>query len=313
MIEATERRIVPAPFDGFLDQVYIDPNDPVVANETVLAQMDTSELSLSLAQATADRNQKFKENDLAMSQGEFNQAQIAQAQVESFDAQIRRLEYQRSKAKIKSPLTGVVITGDLRRQEGAPLQRGDVMFEVAPLESLRAKLYLPEKRIADVLAAQLLFSIGFGIEDDLSNGSISEELRQAFENHGNPLSKEATVMVEEEDRRWRITDQGTSYSVETQTNALQISFTLVGTLASRSDPGQYIPFEIERINPVAEVVDQNNVFQIRARLRLDQVKDPGQWLRPGIEGVAKIDLGRRRYAWLWTREPVNWIRMKLWL
>jgi hypothetical protein len=32
-----------------------------------------------------------------------------------------------------------------------------------------------------------------------------------------------------------------------------------------------------------------------------------------MEGVAKIDLGRRSYAWIWTRRIVNWVRMKLWL
>jgi hypothetical protein len=36
------------------------------------------------------------------------------------------------------------------------------------------------------------------------------------------------------------------------------------------------------------------------------------WLRPGMEGVAKVDIGRAPYGYLWTRDLVNWIRMRLW-
>jgi hypothetical protein len=32
-----------------------------------------------------------------------------------------------------------------------------------------------------------------------------------------------------------------------------------------------------------------------------------------MEGVAKIRIGRRTYAYLWTRKLVNWVRMKLWI
>ena len=29
-------------------------------------------------------------------------------------------------------------------------------------------------------------------------------------------------------------------------------------------------------------------------------------------GVAKVDIEKRRYAWIWTRQLVNWVRMRLW-
>ena len=32
-----------------------------------------------------------------------------------------------------------------------------------------------------------------------------------------------------------------------------------------------------------------------------------------MEGVAKIDIDKRPYAWIWTRKIINWVRMKLWL
>ncbi len=83
---------------------------------------------------------------------------------------------------------------------------------------------------------------------------------------------------------------------------------LRGELVATGAPGREIPFIVERINPVAEVVEQENVFKVRVRL-LDI--DPG-WMRPGLEGVAKIDIGDRSHGWLLTRKLVNWVRMKLW-
>jgi hypothetical protein len=36
-------------------------------------------------------------------------------------------------------------------------------------------------------------------------------------------------------------------------------------------------------------------------------------MRSGMEGIAKVDVGPRRYIWIWTRPIVNWVRMRLWI
>ena len=81
-----------------------------------------------------------------------------------------------------------------------------------------------------------------------------------------------------------------------------------GKLATASYPGQPIKFVVERINPMAEVVSQRNVFKVRVRLL-----ETYPWMRPGMEGVAKVSVGKRPYIWIWTRKITNWIRMELWL
>ncbi len=82
----------------------------------------------------------------------------------------------------------------------------------------------------------------------------------------------------------------------------------VGELASTTYPGVKIPFTVERVDPMAAVVDQKNVIKVRVRLHRRE-----SWMRPGLAGVAKIDLGRRSYAFLISRRFVNWLRMKLWV
>ena len=59
----------------------------------------------------------------------------------------RRIEQD---ANIASPIARRVITGDLKKQIGAPVKTGDAMFIVAPIDSLRAEISVPEDQIADV-------------------------------------------------------------------------------------------------------------------------------------------------------------------
>ena len=85
-----------------------------------------------------------------------------------------------------------------------------------------------------------------------------------------------------------------------------------GQLAAVGRPDVRIDFVVERVNPVAEVVEQRNVFRVRARLEGLDLQQKHQFLLTGMEGVAKVDIDRRTYAWLWSRRLVNWLRMKLW-
>ncbi len=72
-------------------------------------------------------------------------------------------------------------------------------------------------------------------------------------------------------------------------------------------PDRPIEVEVESITPVTRAAEGRNYFRVEALLDDDQ-----GMLRPGMEGVAKITVGERRYAWIWTRELVNWLRLATW-
>ncbi|MHC4482436.1 MAG: efflux RND transporter periplasmic adaptor subunit [Planctomycetota bacterium] len=235
VLEATYQQIVPAPFDGYIKSVSVEVGDMVEADETALAELDTAELRLQLAAAKAERAGYLKQVAAAMRDGETAQAQIAQANSDKVEAQIDLLNYLINHARIISPISGTVVKGDLKREIGAPVKTGDVLFEVTPLEALRAELMVPEDQIFDIKLGQK------------------------------------------------------------------------GRLATASYPAQRIKFVVERINPMAEVANKRNVFKVRVRLL-----ETRPWMRPGMEGVAKVSIGKRRYVWIWTRRVVNWLRMKLW-
>lgn len=80
-----------------------------------------------------------------------------------------------------------------------------------------------------------------------------------------------------------------------------------GELAAAGRPDAKVRFRVVRITPMAELVKQKNVFRVQAKL-----VNPPEWLRPGIEGVAKVDVDERLLIEIWTRRALNWVRMKLW-
>jgi multidrug resistance efflux pump len=88
-----------------------------------------------------------------------------------------------------------------------------------------------------------------------------------------------------------------------------------GELAAAGYPDRKIKFTVREINPVAEVRDQRNVFKVKAELVITEAQLGGEfnWVKLGMEGVARVDVEPRLYAWIWTRKAVNYLRMKFWI
>jgi len=64
---------------------------------------------------------------------------------------------------------------------------------------------------------------------------------------------------------------------------------------------------LSKITPVTVAEDGRNFFRIEARLT-----ESAPHLRPGMEGVAKIETGQRSLVWIWTRAIVEWLRLVAW-
>jgi multidrug resistance efflux pump len=80
-----------------------------------------------------------------------------------------------------------------------------------------------------------------------------------------------------------------------------------GHLLLSALPDESLSFTVEKITPVSTPKDGRNFFRVEARLAT-----PSAQLRPAMEGVGKIEIDRRRLVWIWTREAVDWVRLKLW-
>jgi multidrug efflux pump subunit AcrA (membrane-fusion protein) len=60
------------------------------------------------------------------------------------------LDAQLSRTKILAPFDGLITNGDLSQSVGMPVQRAQVLFEIAPLDSYRVVVRVPDSEIGRV-------------------------------------------------------------------------------------------------------------------------------------------------------------------
>ena len=145
-LEPVSRRFVAAPYDGILEKAFARPGDTVRQGD-VLARMDGRELRMELAGVIAERDQASKQQNIAFAKHDFATADVAKLEVERLDLKKQILQRRQEKLDVKSPVDGIVTVGDLDKVEGAPVTRGQSLFEVAPLDKMIVELSVPEDEI----------------------------------------------------------------------------------------------------------------------------------------------------------------------
>ena len=80
-----------------------------------------------------------------------------------------------------------------------------------------------------------------------------------------------------------------------------------GELLLSALPARTYPMAISSVTRVAQTNEGVNGFEAIGAV---DTKDPS--VRPGMEGVVKIEAGRRNVAWIWFHPLVDWLRIKLW-
>lgn len=235
VLRGSVQRVVLAPADGYIASALARPGDLVDAGD-VLATLDDEPLRLELARWQAEYERLENEYREAMAQLDAPKVSVLRAEIGRVVAEYELAADTLERAQLLAPIDGVVVSGDFSQKIGAPVQRGDALFELAPLDGYRIEVRVPETEIEQVAIGQQ------------------------------------------------------------------------GRLALQTRPGERLAIVVERVTPVSEVIDGRNVFDVEARL-VDGVPD---WLRPGMQGVARLDVGRARLLWLWTHELVDWLRIRLW-
>src|SRR6185369_11981058 len=83
---------------------------------------------------------------------------------------------------------------------------------------------------------------------------------------------------------------------------------LSGELGLSSMPDRGFSFVVQKITPVSTAQEGRNFFRVEAR----PTGDNTEVLRPGMQGVAKITIDRRRLVWIWSHKVVHWLQMFVW-
>ena len=233
-IEASVQRAVVASIPTFLTEVEKRAGD-VVRQGDVLARLDVESLQLERINWVGELDKLAKEYRANLAQRDRSNIRILEARNAQAKSQIDLLDSQIARATVRAPIDGVVIAGDLSQALGAPVERGQLLFEVASLDDYRLVL-----------------------------------------------------MVDEADIGW-------------------VEIGQKGNLRLRSLPDQSFPFSVSTITPVSSAGDGANRFRVEGTFPA-----PPSGLRPGMEGVAKIDIEQRAIGWIWTHSFVNWLRLLSW-
>ena len=74
-------------------------------------------------------------------------------------------------------------------------------------------------------------------------------------------------------------------------------------LAARPERSDAV--ELLGVQPATELRDGRNVFLAQASMPAEQ-----DWLRPGMEGVVHVELGRRPVWWLAFHRAIDWFHLE---
>lgn len=150
MLRSEEVSFLSAPFEGYIDQVFVRAGDRVAKGDNLVA-LKTSELELEESSAAADVTRYQREADKARAAKNLGEMRIAQALAEQAKARLDMVRYRIGQAAVKASFDGVVVEGDLRERIGAPVKQGDALFKVARTDTLYVEAEVKERDIHEVL------------------------------------------------------------------------------------------------------------------------------------------------------------------
>ncbi len=233
-IEASVRQILVAPQKGYVKQVEVRAGDLVKQGELMIL-LDDKNLQLEHRKWKSEHNKINKEFQDALAKRDRTQVSVLRAQLEQIDVEINLVEENIERTQIRAPFDGVVLIGDLSQSLGAPVETGEILFEVAPLDNYRVVLEVDEHDVA-------------GLDPGMSGHMIIAALPQTT-----------------------------------------------------------LSLSLDQPMPVAISGDGRNFFRVEALL-----DEQTFLLRPGMQGVAKVEIGERKLLWIWTHAVIDRLRLWIW-
>lgn len=145
-LEGRVNRAVVAPIDGFVASAQVRAGDQIKQGQ-VMSRLDDRELTVELSKWRSEAAQLEKQYRGARAAHDRAESAIFSARMVRAEAQIALIEGQLARTELRAPFDGIVVAGDLSQLLGSPVVRGDVLFEVAPLNDYRVVLEVDERDI----------------------------------------------------------------------------------------------------------------------------------------------------------------------
>lgn len=146
-IQGEVRQILVAPQNGYVKAVHVLAGD-VVKKGQLLAVLDDRNLILEQQKWQSEYRKIEKEYQEALAKRDRTQLGILGAQRDQIAAELSLVVARLAQTRVTAPFDGVVVSGDLSQSLGAPVETGQVLFEVAPLDHYRVVLEVDDHNMA---------------------------------------------------------------------------------------------------------------------------------------------------------------------
>jgi biotin carboxyl carrier protein len=196
-------------------------------------------------------------------------------------------------------------TRDLLLQEAAAA--ADLDRYTREADKARATSALAEMRIAQAQAEQSRVRLEL-IRYRLSQASLKARFAGVVVE--GDLKKRIGAPVKQGDALFKVARTDRMYvECNVKENDIhEVRGEAAGEFAFASQPKLRFPMQLERIEPVAQVKDKDNIFVVRCQFK----GAPENWWRPGMSGVAKINVGQRTFFWIIAHRTIDFLRMYFW-
>lgn len=141
-IEPLERQFCVAPYDGLLQQSLVEPGDIVEAGQ-ILATMDDAEMRFELAGLSADIHRAGKQRDVHLADERIADSLMAALDVDQIESRTQLLQHRLDTRHVRSRIDGIVLAGSVERGENRPVEIGQTLYEVAPVNELLLEVAVP--------------------------------------------------------------------------------------------------------------------------------------------------------------------------
>ncbi len=150
ILRSDKASFLTAPFDGYIEQVFVRPGDHVEAGAPLLS-LKRNELLLDQAAALAEWTRYERESEKARAAKNLAEMRIDAALAQEARARLDLVQYRLDNAVIRAPFEGLVVEGDLRERIAAPVKQGDALYKVARIDSLYAEAEIRERDLKEIL------------------------------------------------------------------------------------------------------------------------------------------------------------------
>ncbi len=140
---------MPAPFDGYLQRVHVEVGDEVAAGQ-VLVELDTRDLLQEESMALADVARYSREAEKSQATHQLADMQIALARKQQSEARLNLVHHQLQQAQVRAPYAGIVVEGELRKNLGSPLRKGDLLLKLAETRNIDLELEINQVDVHEV-------------------------------------------------------------------------------------------------------------------------------------------------------------------